>query len=151
LSATSQILRTPHRWTTSFLLLVMLVPTWAPLALAGVSPPGGMHCNRRPLAPEPAPGPVMHCHHGALQSQSDSARQPSASAESPKASFSSRDCCCQNCDCCHNSKISRSFPLLSKGAVIVSLVAELLAPSPIARRISTSSAGRDTARAPPRG
>ena len=147
---------TMHRWTARFLLLVMLVPAFGPLALARVGAPAGMHCMRRPLAAEQdrAAEPAMHCHHSAVQSAGQSAPQAAesqTSAAAPAASLRSLDCCCgQHCDCCRNSKTSE---WARPAATHLSVISVLIEPAPAAHfvtRPATLFTGPDSARAPPR-
>jgi hypothetical protein len=134
------------RWTARFVLLVMLVPVFGPMALATVAPQQGMHCMRRPLATAPAVAaePAMHCHHDAA------AAAPQAQSAANEVSFRSLDCCCPHCDCCRNSKISEwARPATSHP----SLGSLLIEPAPggfVAARVSAPLIDAGSARAPPR-
>jgi len=136
-----------HRWTARFLLLLMLVPAFGPLALAGVAPPEGMHCMRRPVTASPASAErAMHCHHGGPQS----ATQNVASPASSEASFRSLDCCCQHCDCCRSSKTSEWARPACNHFSFASLLIEPALLASAAPRLSAPLIGADSARAPPR-
>jgi len=140
------------RWTASFLLLVMLVPAFGPLALARVAPPEGMHCMRRPISDAPTAGPAMHCHQEALQSAVaySSRSQDSALPASSGASFRSLDCCCNHDCCCRILKTSDWARPAVNHLSFVGLLIEPALSAPITDRVSAVLIGPDSARAPPR-
>jgi hypothetical protein len=126
--------------TASLLLLVMLAPFAAPLALAQ-SQQAAMHCARRPIGVTPVPAPAMHCHGmmGAMP----------ASPTSPEATFQSRDCCA-NHDCCRSLKTSEwARPAASLLSVAILLI-EPVRPGQQADGLPTTIVGPHSARAPPR-
>ncbi len=130
-----------HRWTAGLLLLVMLVPGLAPLALAGTAAPEAMHCMRRPLSgTAPAAQPAMHCHEAMAQAPPE---------QSSEASFRSLDCCCQNHDCCRSVKTSEWAQPASVHFSFVSLLIESALGAPAILRVSVDLTAPDSARAPP--
>jgi len=141
-----------HRWTATLLLLIMLVPAFGPVALAGSRPSGPMHCMRRPLQPTPTDEPAMHCHHGASQnamSRNAGAQYPAASTPADsETSFRSLDCCCYH-DCCRSPKTSEWARLASADLSFVSLQTEPVLAAPAASSASSPVSGPDSARAPP--
>jgi hypothetical protein len=145
----SPVFRIVHRVTASFLLLVTLVPAVGPFAMARLAPPEAMHCMRRPLPDAPAAEPAMHCHHAASQSGAAQNSESQNSAASPEASFRSLDCCCNN-DCCRRSlKTSDWAKPAARQLSVVRLLIQSARPEPITERVSSVSAGPDSARAPP--
>jgi hypothetical protein len=137
------------RWTSSFLLLVMLVPAFGPFAMARLAPPDGMRCMRRPLSDAPAAEPAMHCHHAASQSAAPQIFGSQNSDASPEAWFRSLDCCC-NHDCCFRILKTSDW---AKPAVnhlyFVSLLIQSASPAPLADRVSAVLMGPASSRAPP--
>jgi hypothetical protein len=129
---------TMHRWTATFLLLVMVVPAFGPLALAGTAAPQAMHCMRQPLGQTAQP--PMHCHHGMGQS---------SLPQTPEASFRALDCCCPNHDCCRGLKTSEWARPAASQFSTVSLLIEPALVAPAASRGSADRIAPDSARAPP--
>jgi len=139
-----------HRWTARVALLIMLVPSFGPLAQAAIAPPERMQCcMRRPLTGvrAAAVGPAMQCHRGASRVAPEAAG--AQNAESPETSFRSPDCCGQRCDCCRNSKISEWASLASNHLSFISLHIETAAGAFIAPRVAAPLIDADSARAPP--
>ena len=140
-----------HRWTASFLLLVMLVPAFGPFAIARLAPFDGMHCMRRPLSD--APAPATPCHHAAQEAkaaQNGAAENVASQISRYEASFRSVDCCCSNHDCCRGLKTSEWARPASNLLPVVRFLIEPAIPAQIALRVSTLLSGLDSARAPPR-
>jgi hypothetical protein len=133
---------TAKSWTAGFLLLVMLVPAFGPLARA--AQPEAMHCMRKPLSEAPAVQPAMHCHHGVAQNGTAKPPQP----VSPQASFNALDCC-WNHDCCRSLKTSEWARPASNLLSLISLLVEPAVPLQAADRVSAELLGQDSARAPP--
>jgi hypothetical protein len=148
-----------HRWIAKFVVLVMLVPMFGPLALARLAPIEGMHCMRRPLGATVAtPGdePAMHCHEGVPQGAErnsgqsfEESSQAAATPDSSQASFRSPDCC-RNHDCCRSAATSGRAHLIGIRSLHVSLRIEVALSALAATRVSSSLIGADSARAPPR-
>ncbi len=151
------------RATAGFLLLVMLVPAFGPLAMASMAPSAGMHCMRRAMteaasgksrqAASPQSAPAMRCHHRDAHSGAPQNSETQHSAASPEASFRSLDCCCGHCnyDCC--CRTVRTFGWAKPATSHLSLVTILIEPaisSFLISRISAVLIGPDSARAPPR-
>jgi len=144
-----------HRWTAQFLLLVMLATALAPLALAGVDPPGVIPCCKRHRLREAAPraaNPAMPCHQGAIKRVGDvPARQDEAAADPSEVAVRSLDCCCgQHCNCGGSQKTSNWARLAPSQPSLVSLLIEPALAGPLATRVTIFSAGPASARAPPR-
>jgi hypothetical protein len=150
-----------QRWIAKFVVLVMLVPTFGPLALASLAPMEGMHCMRRPLGAPPGAETAMHCHEG-MPSQAErgserrsdqglekSSEQAAASSASSEASFRAPDCC-RNHDCCRSVATSERAHLTGLRSSYVSLRVEVILSALAAARISSALIGSDSARAPPR-
>ncbi len=148
-----------QRWLAKFVVLVMLVPTFGPLALARLAPVEGVHCMRRPLgAARALPGAeaAMHCHEvmpSRAERSSGQGSEPSAQAApspaSSEASFRSPDCC-RNHDCCRSVAKSERAHLTGLCSSHVSLRIEPAASTVAATRISSALVGAHSARAPPR-
>jgi hypothetical protein len=139
------------RWTAGVLLLVMLVPAFAPFAVGRLAPSAGMHCMRRPIGDAPSAAsdpsaasaePAMHCHHAA-------SRAPQ-SEPSPASSFRSLDCCCNNDCCCRILKTSDWARPAINHFSFVSLLIQSALLVPLPDRLSAVLIGPDSARAPPR-
>jgi hypothetical protein len=132
------------RWTSRFLLLVMLAPAFGPLAMAHAMQPGAMHCMRQPIAARTsghAAPPAMPCH-GAMVM----AAQP----ESSEASFQAADeNCCQN-HCCCGATTSQWVRLACSQQSFLGLLVETTRPAQNAVLQSSDIAGQDSTRAPPR-
>jgi hypothetical protein len=128
------------RWTSRFLLLVMLAPAFGPLAMAHAMPSGAMHCTRQPVSGLAA-RPAMPCH-GAMAM----AAQP----ESSEASFQAADeNCCQNHCCCGATTSQWAHPTRSRLSFL-GLFIEAARSAQNAVLQSSDIAGQDSARAPPR-
>ncbi len=130
-----------RRWTANFLLLVMLVPAFAPAALARIAAPEAMHCVRL-QQPAPAPQSTMHCHHGIEQM---------SMPELPGASLRALDCCCSNHDCCRGMKTSERGQPCSDDFAFFSLLVEPAAAALALIRGSADAVAPESARAPPLG
>jgi len=144
-----------HRWTATILLLVMLVPAFGPVALAGNPPFGPMHCMRRPLQPTPTAELAMHCHHGASQSamsKNAGVQYPAVSTpDYSESSFRALDCCCcHDCDCCRSPKTSEWARPAPVELSFASLQIEPVLAAPAASFVSSAVSGPDSARGPPR-
>ena len=130
-----------RRWTARLLLLVMLVPAVAPLALAGTGSSGAMHCQRHPLhESQQAASSGMHCHHGV-----GSAPRPEAASDS----FCAVHSCCENHDCCCRLKTSEWARPASKVLALAGLLIEPASPQKIAITSYRDSFEIDSARGPP--
>ena len=139
-----------YRWTARVALLIMLVPSFGPLALAGVAAQERMQCCiRRPLtgARAAAAEPAMPCHHSASKLSQDSAEAEDIA--SPEASFRSVNCCGQRCECCRNSKTSEWARLASRHLSFVSFHIEPGIGPSTAAHVSAPLIDSDSARAPP--
>jgi len=133
-------------WIARFLVLVMLVPAFGPLALAHAAPIESMHCARRPLAESRAGGPAMHCHEGLAQN--GVAGNDGPVMPEPGASFRSLDCC-SNHDCCRAVKTSDWARPASNFLSLLSFLAEPALHTQLTARIPTAFTGPDSTRAPP--
>jgi hypothetical protein len=127
-----------RRWTANFLLLVMLVPGFAPLALARTAAPEAMHCLRVRQT-EQAAQPAMPCHHGMAEAS------PPPSTEASVGAFD----CCGDHDCCRGQKTSEWARPASIHFSFVSLVSESAVVVPVIIRASADVIAPDSARAPP--
>jgi hypothetical protein len=137
------------RWTSRFLLLVMLAPAFEPLAMAHALQPGAMHCMRQPVLVQTSGGrtsghadrPAMPCH-GAMAM--------AAHPESSEASFQPADeNCCQNHCCCGATTSQWAHPACSQQSCLGLLIeTERSAQNAVLQ--SSDIAGQDSARAPPR-
>jgi hypothetical protein len=150
------------RWTAGFLLLVMLVPAFGPLAMAQAEPSQGMHCMRPPVSIHAAE-PAMPCHHAMARSkppqsesspvessQVESSQVESSQVESSQASFqASDDNCCLN-HCCCGAATSEWAQPTSTLLSFLSLTIEPAHPAQSAVPRSSYISGQDSARAPPR-
>ncbi|MGD1213981.1 MAG: hypothetical protein ABR861_03235 [Terriglobales bacterium] len=131
------------RWTAGFLLMVMLAPTFEPLAMACAAQPEAMHCMRQSVRVD-ATQPAMPCHHAMAQSKPP---QP----ESSETSFQAinNDSCCPNHCCCGATTSEWAQPassLLSCLSLLIEPACQLQSAVIQSRDIS----GHDSARAPPR-
>jgi hypothetical protein len=129
-----------YRWAARFLLLVMLAPAAAPMAMSCAALPKATHCIRQPMSGHPAQ-PAMPCHHAMAQSKPP---RP----ESAETSFRGADSCCQNHCCCGatTSEWARSASSLPS---FISLTIESARPSQNAVLPSSDISRQDSARAPP--
>ena len=136
------------RWAARFLLVVMLVPAFGPMAMACAVLPQARHCVRQSVS-APAAQPAMHCHHAMAQSK---ATQPESSlVESSDASFHAAnddDCCGRHC-CCGASTSEWAQPA-SNLLAFLNLIVEPAQAAPSTTPQSTDLSGLDSARAPPR-
>jgi len=131
------------RWTARFLLLVMLVPAFGPMAMACASQPAAMHCMRKPVAAR-AEQSAMPCHHGMAAMQS-TVPEP---AETSFQAANDGNCCPNHC-CCGATTSEWAQPASS----LLSYISLLIEPAPAARGAVLRSSGifgHDSARAPPR-
>jgi len=85
-----------QRLIATILLVVVLVPSVGPTALAYAVQPGTAHCLRKPLQGAQA-APAMPCHHGSAAS---------TGPRSSETTFASLDSCCADHDCCRGLKTS---------------------------------------------
>jgi hypothetical protein len=88
-----------QRLVARLLLSVFLLTTIAPMALAAAQPTP-QHCDRKPLAAEPAPS-GMHCHEAAAHAHHGMAA-PATTPFSSDRQFRSNNCC-NNHDCCNST------------------------------------------------
>ena len=131
-----------HRWTASLLLLVMLVPAVAPLALARTAASEAAHCRRPPLhQTAQLAQPAKPCHHGMTDL---------SHLQATEASIRSLDCC-SNHDCCRGVKTSEWARPASRLLKSVDLFVEPAVPTQAAAGLSADPIGYDAARAPPLG
>jgi len=127
-----------QRWIARFLVLVMVVPAFGPLAMARASEAMGPHCSRQPARP------AMQCHQGMAM-----AMPMSSAPSSPETSFQSVDSCCQNHDCCRGLATPQWAQAPSQPRIQQAL------PTAEAPRITTALltlrdiSDSDSARAPP--
>lgn len=128
-----------QRWTAKFLLLVMLVPAFVPLALARAPQPMSPHCARQMAKP------AMPCHGMAMPQEQSSSDQAPRDGTSLRAS---EDCCASH-DCCRGLKTSEwARPASNLLSSIALLVEHARATQPNA--FASSDVSRlDSARAPP--
>lgn len=91
-----------QRFVARLLLSVFFLTTIAPMALAAAQPTP-QHCDRKPLATEPAPS-GMHCHEAAAHAHHGMAAEPApvAPPRSNDLQFRSNNCC-NNHDCCNST------------------------------------------------
>jgi hypothetical protein len=131
------------RWTARFLLLVMLVPAFGPMAMPCAALPQAMHCMRRPVSAHAAQ-PTMPCHHAMAQSEPPQ-------RESSETSFqpANNDNCCQNHCCCGATTSEWARPA-SGLLCFLNLLIEPARPLASAELQSSDISGHDSARAPPR-
>ncbi len=150
--------RITRSWIAGSLLIGLLLPVYAPLEAAAMSP-GPMPCCRRhpPAATasqtasaRPAAAPSMACHHHMAQSEPATPHSSStASPANPEVSFRSLDCCCYHCDCCRNARISVWAEPVS---VPRTFVRSLIEPAPLAQlsvKVSIHTTSSHSPRAPP--
>jgi len=121
-------------WTARFLMLVMLVPAFGPMAMPCAALPAAMHCLRQPVPSQPA----MPCHHAMTSSQSDP----------PGASIQAVSNCCQS-HCCCGATTSEWAQPASNLLSFFSLLIEPARPTQSAVLHLTDISGYDSARAPP--
>ncbi len=131
-----------YRWAARFLLLVMLAPAFAPMAMPCAALPQAMHCVRRPMSGQ-AEQPAMHCHHAMAQSK------PAEPEKSP-VSFQAATDCCANHQCCCGATTSEWARPASSLPTFISLTIEPAHPSQDAVLRSSDISRQDSARAPPR-
>jgi len=136
-----------QRWISTLLVLVLLVPAFAPAALAATvaaaEPAMGPHCMRQSGASTPA-RPAMQCHGGM-------AMHMAPAGEPAQTSLRAGDNCCQDHSCCRGTVTSSwarlpKIHILQAAPVIESATAASGKPW-----ISSSPFEIDSARAPPRG
>jgi hypothetical protein len=127
------------RWTARFLLLVMLVPAFGPMAMAHAAQPESMHCMRQPLSAHSAQ-PAMPCHMAMAM--------PNSESELSFFGIKSDNCCQQQC-CCGAITSEWAEPASSSPSFL-SLLTEPAGSSPISEPQSSDIFGNDPARAPPR-
>jgi hypothetical protein len=127
------------RWTARFLLLVMLAPAYAPLAMACSAQPEVIHSMRQPVSAQAA----MPCHHAMAQSKA-------TQSESSETSFQAGDDdnCCKN-HCCCGATTSEWAQPASSLLSFLSLLIEPARPAQSAIVQSSDISGHDSARAPP--
>ncbi len=128
-----------QRWIATILLVVVLTPSFGPMALAYSAQPGAMHCLRKPVQGPAAMQPTMQCHHGAASPQ------PSSS----ETSFSSLDSCCGNHDCCRGLRTSEWARPTFNPLSLSNPAKKVVRPSQPVARISADVADKQSARAPP--
>src|SRR5271157_5390544 len=128
------------RCTAGFLMLVMLVPAFGPLAMPCAALPVATHCMRQP-ASGPAPQPGVPCSHAMAQSPSQS--------EPIEALVQSVNNCCQD-HCCCGATTSEWAQPASNLLSFFHLLIEPARPTQNAVLRSTDISGYDSARAPPR-
>ncbi|MGA7560579.1 MAG: hypothetical protein WBW12_16790 [Terriglobales bacterium] len=126
------------RWTARFLMLVMLVPAFGPMAMPCAALPAAMHCMRQAVSAQPA----MPCHHGMAQS-------PPSQSDPARASVQAASNCCQS-HCCCGATTSEWAQPASNLLFFFNLLIEPARPTQNAELRSTDLSGYDSARAPPR-
>jgi hypothetical protein len=136
------------RWTARFLLLVMLVPAFGPLAMARSAQPGAMHCMRQPVAVHAAQ-PAMPCHHAMAQSKPPQSESSQGESSEPSFQATNNDNCCQN-HCCCGATTSEWAQPVSNLLSFLSLPIEPARPWLSAVLQSSDISRQDSARAPPR-
>jgi hypothetical protein len=140
-----------YRWAARFLMVVMLVPALAPMAMPCAALPQGAHCMRRTVSAQPTQ-PMMQCHHAMAESRPPQPESLSgeSSQASAQASFQAadNDDCCKN-HCCCGAKISEWAQPASSLLSFFSLLIEPAQPLPGSAPQSTDFSGNDSARAPP--
>jgi len=130
------------RWAAAFLMFVMLVPVFGPLAMPCAALPVPTHCMRRPLSAH-TPQPSMPCHHAMAHSRIP---QP----ESSPSAFQAANSCCHDHGCCCGATISEWAQPASNLLSLFRLLIEPAQPSQTAEVQSSDIFGCDSARAPPR-
>jgi hypothetical protein len=124
-----------QRWLARLLVLAMIVPAFAPLAMAYAMPAQAPHCIRQPAKP------VMECHPGMSMPMA-----PVLSGTEFRATHE----CCQNHDCCRSMAAPRwaqtQFQLFVDQALPSAEKLRVLDP----QLISSIFFDSDSARAPPR-
>jgi hypothetical protein len=137
-----------YRWAARFLLLVMLVPAFGPMAMPCAALPQAAHCQRQPISGRAMSGhtapPAMHCHHAIAQ---PNPAQPENSSSSFR-SLNGDDCCGHRC-CCGATTSEWARPDASLLSFFRLLIEPSL-PSPDAVLRSSDISRQDSARAPPR-
>ena len=133
-------------WIAKFLVLVMLVPVFGPLALAHAAPIESMQCARRPLAESRARRPAMHCHEGLAQN--GVAGNAGPVMPEPGASFRSLECC-SNHDCCRAVKTSDWARPASNFLSLLGFQAEPAFHRQLTAHNPMAFTGPDSTRAPP--
>jgi len=137
-----------YRCAAGFLVLVILVPAFGPLAMPCAALPQAMHCMRRPVSAQTASGqaaserPALPCHHTMAQPPP---------GESSEASYRAADDgnCCRNHCCCGATTSEWARPASS----LLSFISLTIEPALPAQRVTVQSSeifGHDSARAPPR-
>jgi hypothetical protein len=136
------------RWTARFLLLVMLVPAFGPMAMAHAARPEAMHCMRQPMSAH-AVESTMPCHDAMAPSPPPQSESSPAQSSEPSFQATSNDNCCQN-HCCCGATTSEWAQPVSSLLSFFSLLIETARPSQSAEFQSSDISGQDSARAPPR-
>jgi len=131
------------RWTARFLLLVMLAPAYAPLAMACSAQPVAPQCMRQPLSKHAAQ-PAMPCHHAMAQS-----KPPQSESSATSFQTTSDGNCCPN-HCCCGATTSEWAQPASSLLSFLSLLIEPASPAPSTLLQSSDISRSDSARAPPR-
>lgn len=128
-----------YRWAAGILVLVMLVSSLGPMAMACAVQPEAMHCMRHPVSVHAAQ-PVMPCHHAMARPE----------AAPPDALFqaTSDDCCKAHC-CCGATTSKWAQPAACQLSFL-NLLIEPGRPAQSAVVYSIFITGLDSARAPPR-
>ncbi len=138
-----------YRWAAKFLIVVMLVPVLAPMAMSCAAMPQGAHCMRQSVPAQTAE-PVMQCHH----MMAESARTESSQGEISESFVilsgfrASDDDCCKN-HCCCGATTSEWAQPASNLLAFISLLIEPAQPLPGSAPQSGDFSGNDSARAPP--
>ena len=139
-----------YRWAASFLVLVMLVPAFGPVAMpcAALSEP--LHCARQAMfgqsAARQTAQTALPCH---AMAQSKAPQSESSPAESSEASFCAVDSCCQD-HCCCGAVTSQWAQPASNQLSFFHLLIEPARPIQSARLDASGVSRQDSARAPPR-
>jgi hypothetical protein len=128
------------RWTARFLVLIMLVPAFGPMAMPCAALAVSSHCTRHPVSAQPP----MACHHAMAPSKQNQSESSKTSVQSSNAGN-----CCQN-HCCCGATTSEWAQPASNLFFVSSLLIEPLRPSQGALLHSSNICRRDSARAPPR-
>jgi hypothetical protein len=127
-----------YRWVAGFLLLVMLVSSLGPMAMACAVQPQAMHCVRHTASADAAQ-PMMPCHHAMAQLQ----------APLPDVLLQATSDCCKT-HCCCGATTSEWGQAPPSHLFFLNLLLELAHPAKSAVVHSIDLFGQDSARAPPR-
>jgi len=131
------------RWTARFLLLVMIAPAYAPLAMACAFQPAPTRCCRRKSLSAGSAQTAMPCHHA----RAEASPEPKDESSEPSVAANNNDCCQNHC-CCGATTSERAQPT-SRLLQISSLLIERARLSYPAEPPSADISGHDSARAPP--